>query len=348
MLGLGLIFVAGFIILFILLKKKLDAPLPPADIQPFVLLQNQMNEIARTLDVRLQESSRQIHSQFTSSQGIIKDVTEKLVKIEETNKKMVTVGDQLRGLEDILKNPKQRGILGEYFLETLLKNVFSPNDYQMQYPFKNGDIVDAVVFYQDKIIPIDSKFSLENYNRLAESRDPIERERLEKAFRQDLKNRIDETAKYVRPQENTFEFVFMFIPAEAIYYDLLVNKIGAGAQDLIAYAMNDKKVIVVSPTSFLAYLQTVLYGMRAVQIHKDAEEIRKRVQDLSRHINAYQSYFQKVGTHLGTTMNAYNFAYKELKKIDKDVLKIGGESAGIEVRLLENVNEDDEDQDTLL
>lgn len=244
-----------------------------------------------------------------------------------------------------LKNPKQRGILGEYFLETLLKNVFPPGKYQMQYPFKNGDIVDAVIFYQDKIIPIDSKFSLENYNRLAGTSDPVEREQFEKAFRQDLKNRIDETAKYVRPEENTLEFAFMFIPAEAIYYDLLVNKIGAEAQDLIAYAMNDKKVIVVSPTSFLAYLQTVLYGMRAIQFHKDAEEIRKRVQDLNRHINAYQSYFQKIGTHLGTTMNAYNAADKELKKIDKDVLKIGGESADNEVRLLEIAADE---QNTLL
>ncbi len=343
-LGLGLIFIAGFAIIFIFLNKKLGAPRDEGE-QPFVLIQNQMNEIARRLDTQFQESNRLIHGQFASSQGIIKDVTEKLVKIEATNKQMVGFADQLRGLEDILKNPKQRGILGEYLLETLLKNVFPPGKYQMQYPFKNGDIVDAVIFYQEKIIPIDSKFSLENYNRLAGTSDPVEREQFEKAFRQDLKNRIDETAKYVRPEENTLEFAFMFIPAEAIYYDLLVNKIGAGAQDLIAYAMNDKKVIVVSPTSFLAYLQTVLYGMRAIQFHKDAEEIRKRVQDLNRHLNAYQAYFQKIGTHLGTTMNAYNAADKELKKIDKDVLRIGGEGAESEVRLLENSAEE---QNTLL
>src|SRR3989344_39961 len=323
--GLGLIFIAGFAIIFILLNKKLKAPQENGE-QPFVLLQNQMTEIARRLDTQFQESNRLIHGQFTSSQGIIKDVTEKLVKLEETNKQMVGVKDQLRGLEDILKNTKQRGILGEYLLETLLKNVFAPSQYEMQYPFKNGDIVDAVIFYQEKIIPIDSKFSLKNYTRLAGTNNAAEREPLEKAFRQDLKNRIDETAKYVRPEENTFEFAFMFIPAEAIYYDLLVNKIGAGAQDLIAYAINEKKVVIVSPTSFLAYLQTVFYGMRDIKFRKDTEEIKKRVQDLNRHLNAYDVYFQKIGTHLSTTMNAYNSADKELKKIDKDVLKIGGEA----------------------
>ncbi len=214
--------------------------------------------------------------------------------------------------------------------------MFPPCQYQLQYAFLNGDIVDAAVFYQEKIIPIDSKFSLENYNRLVESRDEEERGRLERAFRADLKNRIDETAKYVRPEENTMDFAFMFIPAEAIYYDLLVNKVGTtSAQDLIEYATKDKKVMIVSPTSFLAYLQTVLQGMRRDHFHKEMESIVKRVQDLGRHIGAYESYFEKLGNHLGTAVKAYDAAYRELGKIDKDVLKIGGESPGIDVRLID-------------
>lgn len=343
-LGLGFIFIAGFIAVFLFLHKKLNKP-EKDDTQSLILLQNQMAEMTRALDTRLQESSRLMHSQFTSSTAIIKDVTEKLVRLEETNKQVVSVSDQLRGLEDILKNPKQRGILGEYYLETLLKNVFPPGVYQMQYSFKNGDIVDAVVFYQEKIIPIDSKFSLENYNRLVAAQTDEERAAAEKTFRADLKNRIDETAKYVRPQENTTDFAFMFIPAEAIYYDLLINKVGGSGQNLIEYATKDKKVMIVSPTSFLAYLQTVLQGMKALQIQKSAQEIIRRVQDLGRHIGAYEGYMQKVGTHLGTTVNAYNAAYKELEKIDKDVLKIGGESAGVEAALLEKPRQE---QDTLL
>ena len=208
----------------------------------------------------------------------------------------------------------------------------------MQYGFKDGTIVDAVVFVKDHIIPVDSKFSLENYNRLLEVRDASERVRLEDAFRNDLKSRIDETAKYIKPNEGTMDFAFMFIPSEAIYYDLLVNKIGAvkaNTRDLIEYATKDKKVIIVSPTSFLAYLQTVLQGLRALQIEDSAKEIRKRVEDLGRHLISYETFMKKLGNNLGTTVNSYNSASKELAKIDKDVLKITGETAGIEPMALE-------------
>ncbi len=350
LLGLGLILIAGFGVIFLLLKKKLDAPTDRSAEHGLLMLQNQMNEAARRdadlvklLDMKLQESNRLLHGQFASSNAQTKEIAERLAKLDETNRQVVGFADQLRSLQDILKNPKQRGILGEYLLETLLKNVFPPGHYQMQYPFKNGDIVDAVVFYQDKVIPIDSKFSLENYSRLIEAKTDEDRGRFEKAFRADLKNRIDETAKYVRPEENTMDFAFMFIPAEAIYYDLLINKVGTtSAQDLIEYATKEKKVMIVSPTTFLAYLQTVIQGIRREHFHKEMETIIKRVQDLGRHVKEYENYFEKVGGHLGTTVNAYNAAYKELSKIDKDVLKIGGEAIGVEVRLIDRPKKGDE------
>lgn len=334
-----LVLIAGFAGLFFFLNKKLSKP--KEDDKSLLFLQNQMNELNRTMDSRLQESTRLLQKQFGASTNIIREVTEKLVKLDETNKQVLNFSDQLKNLQDILKNPKQRGILGEYYLETLLKNVFPPGVYQMQYGFKDGEIVDAVIFYQDKIIPIDSKFSLENYNKVLESKSDEERGQLEKIFRQDLKNRIDETSKYVRPAEGTTEFAFMFIPAEAIYYDLLTNQVGAvksNTRDLIEYAYRDKKVIVVSPTSFTAYLQTVMQGMRAQQIEKSATEIIKRVQVLGNHIKSYDEFFGKVGIHLGTTVNAYNTAYKELAKIDKDVLKIGGESVGIDPKMIDKPN----------
>ncbi len=318
------------------------------DQSSFILLQNQLQDLARTLDDKLGESSKQmqesVRSQFSESAKIIRDVTERLVKLDETNKQVVSFADQLQSLQDVLKNPKQRGILGEYYLETLLKNVLPTGSYQMQYPFKDGTIVDAVVFVKEKIIPIDSKFSLENYNKLVEERDQTERDRLEKTFKTDLKNRIDETAKYVKPSEGTMDFAFMFIPHEAIYYDLLVAQVGAvkvNTRDLIEYAFKEKHVIIVSPTSFLAYLQTVLQGLKALQIEEQAVEIRKRVEDLGKHLGAYDQYMGKLGAALGTTVNHYNLAYKEFKKVDKDVLRISGEGVGVEPLVLDKPSFDE-------
>ncbi|MDP3725811.1 MAG: DNA recombination protein RmuC, partial [bacterium] len=272
-----------------------------------------------------------LKTQFGESQRLVKEITRELTEVKETGKQMVSFADQLQSLQDILKNPKQRGVLGEYYLEALLRNVLPPGSYQMQYQFKDGETVDAVVFVKDRIIPIDSKFSLENYNRLAEERNPAEKERLEKVFVNDLKLRIAETGKYVRPDENTTNFAFMFIPHEAIYYDLLVNKIGAltteDTENLIQRAARKYKVTIVSPTSFLAYLQTVLEGLKAQQIEERAQEILKRVGELGKHIGTYEEYMKKLGSSLGTTVNHYNVAYKELKKVDKDVMRISGSSA---------------------
>lgn len=330
-----LVLLAGFWFIAETIKKNAK---PNDGAQSLLLLQNQLNELNRTLDAKLGESTRILQGQFGESAKIIKDVTERLTKLDETNRQVVGFADQLQSLQDILKNPKQRGILGEYYLETMLKNVLPPGSYQVQYPFKDGTIVDAAVFVKDKIIPIDSKFSLENYNRLAEEKDPTEKERLEKAFKADLKLRIDETAKYVKPEEGTMDFAFMFIPHEAIYYDLLVSQVGAvkvNTRDLIEYAFKEKRVIIVSPTSFLAYLQTVLQGLKAMQIEESAKEIRKNVELLGKHLKSYDEYMLKLGNHLGTAVNTYNFASKELGKIDKDVYKITGEAMEIETPVLQ-------------
>lgn len=316
-------------------KKRKESEKSP---ESLMLIQNQMSEVVRTLDLKLGELPRLMQSQFGESARLIKEITGELVKVGEGQKQVVGLADQLKNLQDILKNPKQRGVLGEYFLEETLKNVLPPNSYQMQYKFSDGEIVDAVVFVKEKVIPIDSKFSLENYERILNESDPVTREEFEKRFKADLKNRIDETSKYVRPSENTMDFAFMFIPSEAIYYDLLVNKIGAvkvATRDLIEYAFKEKHVIIVSPTSFLAYLQTVLQGLRALQIEESAKEIRKRVEELGKHIGTYEEYMKKLGGHLGTSVSMYNQAYRELGKIDKDILRISGESAGIEAVILE-------------
>jgi DNA recombination protein RmuC len=331
----------GGLVVFLLMKsKKSDAP--SANPESLSLILSQVNELTRTVDAKLGESQKQLNEtvryQGKESQDIIRDITERLTRLDETNKQVVSFTDQLKSLQDILKNPKQRGILGEYYLETLLKNVMPPGSYQMQYPFPDGTIVDAVVFVKDKIIPIDSKFSLENYNRISETSDPAEKDRLEKVFLNDLKNRIVETSKYIQPEKNTMEFAFMFIPHEAIYYDLIVNKIGAiteETENLIQRAASKYKVIIVSPTSFLAYLQTVLQGLKAMQIEESAKDIVKRVGELGKHLKSYEEYHNKLGSSLGTVLNHYNSSGKELKKVDKDVLRISGVSNEIEPIFLE-------------
>ncbi|PIP22721.1 MAG: DNA recombination protein RmuC [Candidatus Nealsonbacteria bacterium CG23_combo_of_CG06-09_8_20_14_all_39_17] len=263
--------------------------------------------------------------QSKESRDIVKDITSQLEKLHSDHEHVKDVKQQLGKLTDILANPKQRGILGEYFLETLLKNVFQPGQYQYQYEFKNGDIVDAVIFIKDKILPVDAKFSLENYNKILEEKNPERRGELEKIFKQDLKNRIEETAKYIRPDEGTMDFAFMFIPSEGIYYDLLVNQVGGikiSTSDLIEYAFKQKKVIIVSPTSFYAYLQTVMQGLRALKIEESAQEIIKRVGGLQKHLLNYDEFLKKLGNNLTTVVNAYNQTYKEFAKIDKDVAKL--------------------------
>ncbi len=314
------------------------------DQQLFLLLQNQINELGRNIEQKLatankniDDTKNHIHStiqtQFGQSAKIITEVTERLTKLDETNRQVVGFAEQLQNLENILQNPKQRGILGEYYLENVLKNVLPPNNYQMQHKFKDGTIVDAVVFVGERIIPVDSKFSLENYNRAIAEKDTDKKTELETVFRSDLKKRIDETSKYIKPEEGTMDFAFMFIPAEGIYYDLLINKVGSlktNTQALIEYAFKEKRVIIVSPTSFLAYLQTVMQGLRALKIEESAKDIRARVEELGRHLLAYDEYVKKLGNNLNTTVNSYNLAYKELGKIDKDVVKITGHERQIE------------------
>lgn len=291
-------------------------------------------------------SMQTIQTISQQSNLIIKEVTEKLTNIDSTNKQVLGFSEKLQSLENILKNPKQRGILGEYFLETLLGNVLQPNQYKTQYSFANGEIVDAAIFYREKIIPVDAKFSLETYNKIMEEQNETQREQLEKQFRNDIKNRIDETAKYIRPNENTTEFAFMFIPAEGVYYSLLSYKVGSSTisqKDLIEYAFG-KHVIIVSPVSFFAYLETVLQGLRSQKIEENVQDILKRVSELGKHILVYDDYMKKLGKNLSQTVSSYNHAYKEFKKIDKDVVKLtDGETGGsIELELLDRPQEQEE------
>jgi len=323
------ILVALVVIIWLLLKPKKSQG------EGMMMIQDQLHKLTRTVDEKLEHNNREIQAsvrvQLSESTKIVKEVTEGLGKLGETNRQVVGFAEQLKQLQSVLQNPKQRGVLGEYYLENVLQNVLPPDCFKMQYQFSGGEVVDAAIFVKDKIIPIDSKFSLENYNRYLKADNEADKEAVRKVFVNDLKLRIKETAKYIKPAEKTTDFAFMFIPAEGIYYDLLANKIGVGNESLIEFATREYKVIITSPASFLAYLQTVLQGLRALEIEEKATEIGKNVANLGKHIVKYEEYYKKLGNTLGTTVNHYNAGYKELGKIDKDVTRITGDNIGLNI-----------------
>lgn len=308
------------------------------DEKSLLLLQERMKELSQTVDNKLAESTRQMQTQFSQSLGVIRGVTEKVTQLQETNRQVMDFSQQLKNLEKVLTSQKTRGNLGEAGLKLVLENILPPTAFKLQYQFSDGETVDAAIFTKDGIIPVDAKFSYENYQRVINEENPEKRELVEREFKNDLKKRIDETSKYIKPKNGTLDFAFMFIPAEAIYYDLLVNEVGAvkiNTRSLIDYAFKERKVIIVSPTTFAAYLQTVLQGLRAFKIEEQTKEIIKRVESLQRHLNSYDSCLNKMGNSLGLTVNAYNSACQEFKKIDKDVVKIAGGEAAAEVLEIE-------------
>lgn len=333
------------LVAYFFLRPKPEAP---ADTQGLVLLQNQLQDLTRAMETKLGEgTSRMFDSmktQFDQSQQLMSNITNQVsaqllevtkgvTETKESTKQVFVIAEQLSNLEKVLKNQKQRGNLGEASLELVMSNILPPGAYKMQYEFPGGETVDAIIRTKEGIIPVDAKFPLENYTRLHDEKDDIRRAEFEEAFKRDLKKRIDETSKYVRPKDGTLPFAFMYIPAEGIYYDLLNDGIGAvNTRSLIDYAQNDRKVIIVSPTTFAAYLQSVLYGFKAFKIEEQAKDIAKNVEALGRHINAYQDYYKKLGASLSTTVNHYNAGTKELGKIEKDVLKIDA-SADINIDL---------------
>lgn len=344
--------VIGFIVVVAFLNQRLRelrngnaVELMKADV---VELTRSMANLQQTMGDKLERGNLAVQSsmqkQLGESAKLVADVTQRLAKLDETNRRVVDVADELKTLQNVLQNPKQRGVFGEFYLQAVLENVMAPGQFQMQYKFKDGEIADAVIFLErGQVLAIDSKFSLENYNRMIEATEKFERERFLQKVKADLKGRIDETSKYIRPNENTMDFAFMFIPSESLYYDLLINNVGTGgsSRDLIEYAFRDKKVIIVSPTSFMAYLQTVLQGLRSLQIEEQAKDIQVRVGKLGQHIGNFETYMQKLGNALGTTVNHFNSAHKELGKIDKDVVKIAGAASGVDPLLIDRPQKDE-------
>ncbi len=348
---IALIILIGLVLFLI---WKMGQKPEDTDNKSLSLLLQQMDNLSRSVDSKLGKGQETM-SDFMNTQSdqaqrlmstITKQISDQLIEVvkgvsetKESTKQVFTIAEQLNNLEKVLKNQKQRGNLGEASLELVMSNILPPTAYKMQFDFPNGDTVDAIIMTKEGFIPVDAKFPLENYTRLHNEKDDVRREEFEEAFKKDLKKRIDETSKYIRPKDGTLPFAFMYIPAESIYYDLLNDGVGAvNTRNLIEYAQNDRKVIIVSPTTFAAYLQSVLYGFKAFKIEEQAKDIAKNVEALGRHIKAYDDFYKKLGNSLSTTVNHYMAGGKELVKIDRDVLKITGEAPGIEVLSIDKPN----------
>ena len=304
-------------------------------------LQNEFRETTRNIDNKLLEQHRDMNAnvkhQFSESQKLISEITKEITEVKESNKQVFSMTEQLANLEKVLSNQKQRGNWGENSLQLILSNFLPEGVYQMQYTYRSGEIVDAVIFIKDRMLTIDSKFSIDNYRRCVDATNDEDKKFFADAFKVDIKKRIEETRKYIdEAGENTMPFAFMFIPSEAIYYDLNAGDNGnlkINTQKLLDFAQ-ENKVIIVSPTSILAYLHLVITGIKDSRIEENAREIKKKVEMLGKHISVYEEYMKKLGNAMSTSVNHYNSAYKELKKIDKDVYKITEGVSGGDIEVL--------------
>src|SRR5829696_3099858 len=267
--------------------------------------------LVETMDRRLAELDSKVDRRLESASQTTSKIHERLGKVDEATTQMLERAKDLARLEQALRPPKARGGFGELLLENLLRDRLPPSAWETQHTFASGDRVDAIVRV-DRMIPVDSKFPLDNYNRLVEAESDEERTLAERQFGRDVKSHIDAIAsKYIRPDEGTYDFAFMYIPVEAVYYELACGKTGA----LLQYA-HDRRVFPVSPTTFTAYLQVIALGLRGMQIEQHAHEVMAYVADLQRDFGRFTDDFDKIGTHIGHAQSKYHEAGKRLDRFE--------------------------------
>lgn len=283
-----------------------------------------LREINEQLNTRLkenasvmQESSRSMTDRLDKAAHFMGSVNEQFGKMNEATKHIADLGKDISGLHDILRAPKLRGTLGEFFLNDILSQYFPKDKFSMPYTFRSGEKVDAALHLaDDKIVPIDSKFPLENFRKMISTDDPIEAKKIKKLFISDVKKRIDEIARYILPDEGTLDFALLYIPAENVYYEVIVKD--EDSDSLAAYAFK-KRVIPVSPNNFFVYLQTVLIGLRGMQIEKNAHEIQGSLVRLKGDFIRFNDAFEIVGGHITNANNKYEEAKKRLDKLGNKI-----------------------------
>ncbi len=257
-----------------------------------------------------------VQQQLQHVSQVVGAVQGKLGELGQATQRVFDVGRDIAGLEQILKSPKVRGGLGEILLENLLAQMLPRENYVLQHAFSTGDRVDAAVRIGDRLVPVDAKFPLENFRRMLEETDEDKQRKLRRAFVSDVKARADEIAKkYILPDEGTFDFALMYIPAENVYYETVVKDEAAEEEAVAVYALG-RRVIPVSPNSFYAYLRVIVLGLRGLQIERGAQEIQARLSRLRGDVEKFRESFEVVGKHLTNARNKYDEAAAGLNRVD--------------------------------
>ncbi len=274
------------------------------------LIQSQLQEHRQTLA----STNAHIGTRLDNAAHVVSKVHEKLAQLDEGSKRILEVGKDIASLQDILRAPKLRGTLGELFLGDMLAQTLPREHYQLQYSFKSGETVDAIVKLRDGLlVPIDAKFPLENMRRMLENSDKAEQDKWRKAFRLDVKKHIDAIAnKYILPSEGTFDFALMYVPAENVYYETVLRDEGEGA--LISYAFQ-KRVIPVSPNTLYIYLQAILLGLRGLRIEEEAQNILIHLQTLGTEFGKFTKDYAVLGSHLQNAQSKYQDTERQIGKI---------------------------------
>ena len=285
----------------------------------------QLQGLVETVNMQLAQSQKNLGERFEGATKIFGDLKGQLGQVAEMATRMEALGREIEELQGILKAPKLRGNLGEAQLEEFLRQVLPPTFWETQYTFGDGQTVDAVIRLRDHLVPVDAKFPLESFQRFVAAEDDTGRKARRMEFVRAVKGRIDEIAKYIRPGEGTFEFALMYVPAEAIYYEMIVrdDNLGEGGS-LLAHALA-RRVVPVSPNSFFAYLSTIATGLKGMQVEARAREILTELGRLQTEFGRFAEAFRLVGTHLGNAQRKYEEA-------DKLAARVGDRLAAVTER----------------
>jgi DNA recombination protein RmuC len=279
-------------------------------------ISSQVNDRLGQMSQTLQDANKIISQNLGSTASVFGNVKEQLGRLEVTNKQIVDISRDISSLQELLRAPKFRGAMGEVLLENLLDQVLPKQHYDTQYRFKSGDAVDAIIRLGERIVPVDAKFSLENFQKMLEAQDEQAKIVLRRKFIQDVKNRIDEvSSKYILPQENTYDFALMYIPAENVYYEVIIK------EDIFSYSMS-KKVIPVSPNTFYAYLQVICLGLKGLKVEENAKNILKSLSALGIEIDKFKEEFNTLGGHITNASSKYQESQKRLDKVADKLINI--------------------------
>ncbi len=286
---------------------------------------SQMNTRLGQVTEQLQKSTGDLNTRLDNAAKVVSEVSKGLGGLSEATKKVFEVGKDIASLQEILRSPKLRGGLGELFLGDLLAQIFPPAHYTLQHRFKSGEVVDAAIKLGQNLVPIDAKFPLENFRRVVEAATEDERKALKRKFISDVKKHVDAIAvKYILPDEGTFDFALMYIPAENVYYELIIKDEALDAEKGLLNYSFQKRVIPVSPNSFYAYLQTILLGLKGMHVEEQAQEILRNLARLSGDFERFRSDFELVGKHLTNTRTKFDDADKRLAKFGDRLQALSG------------------------